>query len=151
MKELSSIEAAYIAGIVDGEGSIGIAYTTNRFTLQVSAHNTHEELMDWLADKWDSNKYLHQYRDECWKPIYSVTLSGKRAKELLIAIAPYMIAKRDRAQLVLTFPIGGEEGKPRKLSDEDALQQATIYIQMKALNKRGKTSEDIESIESVEN
>lgn len=46
--KLTKIECSYIAGMIDGDGSICKSRNRNHFVLKVRIHNSSRSLMDWL-------------------------------------------------------------------------------------------------------
>ena len=103
---------AYLAGLIDGEGSIVLIDRTRRGrTFQdrsILITNTSEELMKWLVLTIGSN-----YRDRTkykstiiphLKPIFEWHCTRTRdIISLLEATLPYLIVKRDKALQVLSF------------------------------------------------
>jgi len=91
--ELSETDKAYIAGIVDGEGTIRISITDGLFDPRVSVANSMEELLHWVKNKIG---YGFISRREYYCNDYAT-------KPVLEAIRPYLILKRRHADLVLEF------------------------------------------------
>ena len=138
-------DIAYIAGIVDGEGSLGVykyknsrtGYVQYRAALQIG--NTNEELISWLSHKLHINNYLKAYNSHPnGKPIYSVHLTGKKTIALIPLILPHLIVKRRVSLLILDFyrkslAIPGKRDLPQVEKDRrDQLVQET-----KRLNHQG--------------
>lgn len=114
----------YLAGIVDGEGSIVIykGSAAGSFTSEVVIPNTSLNLMKWLTDNFGGRysvlypKNSHGYNR---KPLYRWRVSGKKNREnLILGILPYMVIKRKQAEVMLEFErLGyGEQEKRNELS-----------------------------------
>lgn len=99
---LSNTEASYIAGIVDGEGSIGIMHKIHSHTLAeyspfITISNKDIELITWLKDKLPGQAYWHS---SCCN--FMVTRLTN-VELILRLIMPFLIVKRKRADVVLRF------------------------------------------------
>ena len=112
--ELTLEERAYIAGLIDGEGSIYVAAVGPKrdrtvYPIVVVAM-THRPVVEWLAERLKSGKLqLHNYTNlrkyPYMKPQFRFQLFGKRAKMLCEVILPYLKVKSEQARLVTTFPV----------------------------------------------
>jgi hypothetical protein len=104
---------AYMAGLMDGEGSFSISITDEgkHFAANIRLYNTNEKLIKWVIENFggtpswnkrngsnlkDSEK---EYKDMCqW------FITGRKAMEkFLLAIIPYLIGKREQAELLLEY------------------------------------------------
>ena len=91
---LSETEKAYIAGIIDGEGCVGVHKGKgNSLVPRVQIANTQMNLLTWLLERIGTG-YIH--RTEYTSNYYDV-------KPLLEATLPYLIIKKKQAELVLEF------------------------------------------------
>ena len=98
IRKLSKAEAAYLAGIIDGEGCISLRKRNNKIFPIVSIGNTSVELMDWLqticvrrARKLAITK---QTRSRCLMIEWGALLD---VKNLLNQVIPFLIIKKERA------------------------------------------------------
>jgi hypothetical protein len=96
---------AYVAGLVDGEGSIviGCSHRANRLPnhwLQVGITNIDKELIDWLLNTFGGHlsDYSHRPR-HCW--VWRVM--GNEAKQFLQSILPYLRIKKKQAEIAIAF------------------------------------------------
>jgi len=71
-----------------------------------------------------------------YKTAYRWQLSSQKACDFAKELAPYMIIKKERAELLASFPKKWN-GMTKDLRKEYTEKQEAIYQQMKALNKRG--------------
>jgi hypothetical protein len=95
----NTAELGYLAALVDGEGCIRIFEDAIRHRVVVRIANTDRALMDWLA-QFGGTIHWHKRPDKPhYKPGGSWTVAQAiDAYHLLVAIEPYMIIKRARAQ-----------------------------------------------------
>ena len=131
---MTEVQKAYIAGIVDGEGSISIAHSKHKnngkryYSLRIDVVNTDRKLIDYMADVTDTGyTYCYESRKNEWKNIHSWVTTRKSAEEFLREILPYLVIKKERAELALEF-----RKHSRKVE-----KQEQFFEKMKALNKRG--------------
>ena len=100
-------EKAYIAGIIDGEGSIMLQkFHSNEFPAPcVSIASTSLELLKWIKETIKKGTIITKknYNPEVHKDCYSYVLRRNDAIYLIKEIYPYLIidAKRKRAELIL--------------------------------------------------
>lgn len=131
-------ELAYLAGIIDGEGCIGVA---KRRYVRLRVSNTNFDLIQWLYQKfggsiWNVKVKGNRRAQKCW------TLKAKKATDLLECVLPYLIIKEEQAQLALHWQKGISwpyKGGNQPLSDVEKERRSTLVQKMKVLNKRGKT------------
>lgn len=105
---MTEIEKAYIAGIIDGEGSIMLQrFHTNQYPAPcVSIASTTIELLTWLKDTIGYGVIIKKknYNPEKHKLSYSFVIKQNNAIKLLEDIYPYLIieSKRKRAEMIIT-------------------------------------------------
>ena len=113
MKKLSKTEVAYLAGLIDGEGTITMAKDRNnsgdrklRFRVRLTITNTSVELVSWLVDRlegfpqWSKVKAKNakKHARSC-----RVSWSEKPASTIVQQILPFLIVKRQQAELFLRY------------------------------------------------
>lgn len=105
---MTELEKAYIAGIIDGEGSIMLQrFHTNQYPAPcVSIASTTIELLTWLKDTIGYGVIIKKknYNPEKHKLSYSFVIKQNNAIKLLEDIYPYLIieSKRKRAEMIIT-------------------------------------------------
>lgn len=115
MSKISKTKWAYVAGILDGEGSISISATTlhtssgnpyKGYDLKVMISNTDMGLMEWLKETFGGN-YREGKQNSAIKQnkiCYRWTLgSYKLMEKFLLGVLPYMLMKREQANLALQY------------------------------------------------
>jgi len=104
---------AYVAGLLDGEGSICIAVNKPKtgvrkspdHRLQVGITNTNRELIDWLHEMLgghisdNSHSPSRKNQTPCW----AWRIIGHAAQRFLIAALPFLRIKREQARLAIEF------------------------------------------------
>ena len=101
-------ELAYIAGIIDGEGSIMlIKFHNNQFPSPcISIASTSLELLEWIKNKVGSGtiKIKKNYKPSKHLNSYTYTIRYNDAIDLLEKIEPYLVisSKKIRAQMIIS-------------------------------------------------
>lgn len=104
---MTETEKSYIAGIIDGEGSIMLMkFHNNQLPAPcVTITSSTLELLEWIKDtiKAGSIKGKKNYNPEKHKNSYTYELKYDKAIELLKEISSYLIieCKRKRADLII--------------------------------------------------
>ena len=113
IETLSGEECAYLAGLIDGEGSIFVAAVGPQRSRTVypivCVAMTHRGVIDWLCVRLSSGTVqLHNStnlrRHPTYKPQYRFQVFGKRAQLLCRKMLPYLRVKSEHARLVCEFP-----------------------------------------------
>jgi len=148
-----SLSYEYIAGFLDGEGSIGIhrdrqrnKYGGFRYKLVVTLTNTNRKVLELIQNKIGGKIYeLSSNRKTTQKPRYVLQLRRKEAEETLKKLLPFLIVKKQQALLALEYR---KLVKPRKetirhgpdgkfistLSKETLKKEEELYKMMLVLN-----------------
>lgn len=110
-KEYSSTDIAYLAGIVDGEGSLTIGnYSHNKKTgvphyqTILNINNTNKSLIDWLLNTFGGG-YCHYTARQTPKisrqAIYRYIATGNRLTHICQLILPFVIIKKRQVEIIL--------------------------------------------------
>lgn len=143
----------YLAGLIDGEGSIGISYektdeTIIGFTFRriITLSGTSDSIVNvfhQVKEKYGGSIQKKRKRKRGWKEENQYVLHDNQAQELLDDIFPYLILKRTQAKLFTSFSNLGHLSKNRykkTLSKEDKkliAERIKIYNNLRILNNRG--------------
>lgn len=104
---MTETEKAYIAGIIDGEGSIMLQRVhKNDFPSPcVSIASTTLELLEWIKEVFGAGTIIHKknYNPEVHKECYSYVVKFDNAIDMLKQIYPYLLikVKKERARLII--------------------------------------------------
>ena len=137
----SKTNLAYLAGIIDGEGTISIHHGRDGFGgPYLQAGGTDKRLVDWLKTTFGGNyTYYHltgmKHRNH--KDFYLWRLNLSSVSKTLIDILPYLKLKMKQAELAIQFR--NTIGRVGLSVTSDVYNiRLNIYNQMRILNKRGK-------------
>jgi len=148
----SKTDWAYVAGIVDGEGSFCISRSTIKskagnpyfaYDCKVSIANTSEVLIKWLKEKFGGranvsngsgiSKQARAWGQTFAKPCWRWTMEGyKNQTKFVLAILPYLVIKREQALVALEYT--RIEYKWNKEKREE------LHQLMKSLNAKSPTT-----------
>jgi len=105
VSELRPTDAAYLAGLVDGEGTITLSrrHANERRQLVLSVVSTEPALLDWVVAAVNAGKVTRKRTvSERHAPSQTFSIANRQALQLLRQVAPYLRSyKRCRAELVL--------------------------------------------------
>jgi hypothetical protein len=103
--QLSDIEAAYAAGILDGEGSIYLSrvHSSRWPSPTVSVASTDRELLEWLRSRVGGTIIRKKIYRPQHSRSYDWKLTDRRALSFLEIVRPLLVIQRkiDRADLLL--------------------------------------------------
>ena len=104
---MDEFKIAWAAGIMDGEGCVGVRWNKKRksFTLVVSVTNTDPRMLITLKRMFGGSIQLAHSKN--YKPHYKTTwgwfLVSTGACAMLQTVLPHLVVKRDQAELAITF------------------------------------------------
>jgi len=129
---LRKTDIAYIAGLVDGEGSILIAksYQTkygNCYRVSTTIANNNLAVLEWVNDKFGGCIYKS---NNC----YMWQLNGKKCHKLLILLTPYLKIKSEQAELALQYISTIKHTGSKRLSKVIIKQREKLRKEMQKLN-----------------
>jgi hypothetical protein len=136
MLKLSAYEVGYLAGILDGEGSINCVFSGNRYQFKITIHTSSDELAHWLQslgigrlqDLGNGMKIFN-----VWNKYYV---------ELLTLLLPHLKIKVSQANVILEY-LNNKEAYThdwrKGLSDEERKWRHSLWEKLKALNGRKTT------------
>ena len=137
VRTLKSQDAAYIAGLVDGEGTVTLSqeHRTERRRLVVTVSNTERPLLDYLRDAVGAGQITHKrtYNPK-HTPSFAYKITNRQAVDLLRQIAPYLRSyKAGRVALALEhyIPLTPRNGRytPELLRARDAFEREFFDLQ----------------------
>ena len=132
VKKLSEPHAAYIAGLIDGEGCIRAGFvSTGIVSASLTVSMTDAPTMRWLHDTVGAGCLRTYAPKKHYRRAWRFILGAHRAADLLRQITPHMITKRREAELFVELmdlratlnhgsrsrgQIRGTSGRPSKFS-----------------------------------
>ena len=109
----SDTDAAYLAGFIDGEGTLGVYYIKNDharksdkryYSLRLSISNTNQEILANLHAIWGGNLSLNKQNGHGTLSLYSLAWQAQpKVIEVLELIIPYLKLKKEKAILLLEY------------------------------------------------
>ncbi|KKN34179.1 hypothetical protein LCGC14_0796330 [marine sediment metagenome] len=144
MRKLTKVQAAYLAGMVDGEGCISILRArkaTQGHSSVFRIVSTDKAVLDYLLEITGLG-YVRDYatsrneRNKNCKPQWGWQFSSVGMRELLPVILPYLITKREVAETALEL-LQSSLARGKGVSSEEKARRAVLYERLKRLNHRG--------------
>jgi len=130
---LSKVELAYVAGLIDGEGTVSIRRMAGK---KIKPHfriaNTSVTLMDWLSRVLNGpSTYIARSKTSAGVPMHQYTVQGLSNLPLYEALLPYLVIKRPQMELVIEFSrLRLEQGWTDPLNE----RQLKLISDIRALN-----------------
>ncbi|MBK9272788.1 MAG: hypothetical protein IPM48_14480 [Saprospiraceae bacterium] len=144
---MSKLTASYVAGIIDGEGYIGLLRISKgnkakwqslrefKYMPCVKVVMTNKEIIDWLYKSFGGT---FETRTKNTSPncrvSYGWQLRKLQAIEFLKIIYPYLMVKRKQAEVLFRYP---QIKAGTIISDEVYEKRNKLFEEIKELNKRG--------------
>lgn len=110
---LTDTELAYLAGLIDGEGSFGVAAvrTACRYVPVMSLSMTCERTMQWFGEKVGVGLNQVSRKKPSWRDQFKLRLCGQRLILFCSLALPFFVTKKEQAEEILRF---GETYIPQK-------------------------------------
>ena len=149
----SVAELAYLAGIIDGEGSIYIGnFSSNKKTgalyyqTNIEVTNTDPNLIKWLTDNFGgrTNVYTkNQTPKNSTKTIYRWIVSGVLLERICHAVLPYLVIKTRQCEIMIqmrsTFTkenhVKGKKGI-QPITNDTMTSRKLLFDEMRSLHCR---------------
>ncbi len=138
-------DIAYAAGVIDGEGHVGIHrhwYSSKRFgryavyNCAVSVTNTNEPVLQWLKELFGVGNVYPEGRKKPLKPHYKPRfvwiLSAKQAAHVIAVLLPFLRIKKEEALLVLALDATMDKTLPHVKQRELAPVRNALYIKCRS-------------------
>lgn len=137
---ISAIDAAWVAGLFDGEGCICIVQQKKKenrsrwFELAVSLSNTHLQSLERLMRLFGFGRIYRCRASETRRPHYKWGLSTCQAESFLLTVLPYLFIKHRQAELALEFRGLGQRKPYQVVPPEIYDRMCQIADEMRTLN-----------------
>jgi hypothetical protein len=153
---------AWLAALIDGEGAIMMtrrqskreaSLTNVHHRIVVSVYNTDRRLMDALVERTGIDRvYTHTRtpKENHKKTAYSWRMTSRDIREIMPQVLPWLVCKREQAELVLEAAklaeLGGAKKGQKMAPLEDRIQwkarRDEIALEISRLNRKGRESID---------
>ena len=139
---------AYLAGIIDGEGCVGLRTRQQRYvTPSVQITNTDRNFIYWLREHVGGGSiYAMKDKRPTRKPVFMWSCHGEIARALLRDVRPYLRIKAQQADVILSLGREYEDGtdslgRPtRRITQQQLQRNADARERIRVLNQRGVTA-----------
>lgn len=152
---MKKTDLAWAAGIIDGEGCIGIVKDDRKalnqkngwnlspmYKLRISVGMSHKETVEKLHALFRDGRVNGQkcYKHPGHKQVYYWVVNADQAWRVIRAVKPYLITKKEQAKVAEKFYnrqrlSGGARNKP---TPAILRERETLFGMMAKLNKRGE-------------
>ena len=162
----SDVDLAYWAGIIDGEGTVSFTYakpnpkTSNKSPTvvpRVELCNTYRPLIE-KATQFLMKYYAFVQRfgpsaqprfranlmnggNDKSKPLYQISIRGKRAVTLCRDLLPFLVVKAEQAKVLIEFDELAPKAKPTRFTDEEVAERLKYVSRIRILNKKGRATD----------
>jgi hypothetical protein len=133
-------ELAYLAGIIDGEGTLFIQRRMDNGTWtywpRMQVANTNREVIIWLHKVFGGSMYdkPRKKHNPKWKLQYQWYSRISEMDKFLPLIIPYLIIKKPHAEIMMQFRKTFIQRSNRKLTDEAQAFRSECMAKIKHLN-----------------
>jgi hypothetical protein len=138
---------SYIAGFIDGEGTIRFQRTGKYRRLQpmVSVTNTHKGILDEIASFLGYGTVIFcKANNPRSKDYYHLLITGtERLGHLLDGIFTHLVIKKEQAKLMLVL-LNRTTFDHKALSQEELDFRERLDTEMRSLNKRGRKNANVD-------
>ena len=104
--DIKDTEWAYLAGLIDGEGSFYVCYDRRNdvYSLEVAIANTARSMIEWLLEHFGGTEKLSGTpKHEGCPSQWAWVVRGRRAAPIIAGILPYLVVKVGQARLAEAF------------------------------------------------
>ena len=142
----TEIDCARLAAFIDGEGMIDI-HTHSQFRkhlnrvyetryVRIVIVNTDFRLARWCKATFGGHAAFEQRKNPKWRPVAKWYVSTGKAVEILQLCYPYMLLKREQAEVAFAFQetVGWQNGQTGH-SEETHKRRAQLQEEMKRLKR----------------
>lgn len=132
----------YLAGIIDGEGCIGIELQAannscrkvDYYIPRIAIINSSFALIEWLT-KHFGGKYHIRKKETGKKRIYVWNVFGQHMEDIIRSVEPFLIIKNQAANIIIEYreTISDEWN----ISEDTHKKRRELYLRMRSVNKVG--------------
>ena len=131
-------ESAYLAGIIDGEGNIGIqSRGKGHQAICVVVSNTDARLVEWLKREFGGNVRLQAKQIGNRKPCWQWRVYHRQAERVILSVYPYLRLKREQADVALAWQRLSRRPGARFLSIAALEERDQLFQTIRVFNRKG--------------
>jgi hypothetical protein len=144
-KQLSPTEAAYVAGFVDGEGTISICRSQrklnragHRYLPLFVVSNSDREGLERVRAMCGNGRIVGNYHKlkPTHRTVYTLRFSPNQIRHLLPQLRPYLVVKAKQADIVMAFLDSVRPCARPTLAQVESFEM--LRAEVKGLNQRGQ-------------
>jgi hypothetical protein len=143
---LSEIDVAYMSGLIDGEGCIHISEDHKTFngkkytyhTLVLTIANSDPRMLLWIEDHFGGKVVPKTKCETNRRQAWTWSVVSREAEAVLRLITPYLISKKDQAELALKFRdsyVNMPVHKGRKLPNNIVQFRVSCFKEIKQMKR----------------
>ena len=144
--KISKLTSAYLAGLVDGEGYIGILkvkkgnkakwFSSREFIFVpvIKVAMTDRATIQWLYDSFGGTFETRKAHDGNARESYGWAIKNAKPKEFLKFIYPYLRIKKRQAEILFRYP---HHMAGYAIPDEMYQKRVELCDQIRAMNTKG--------------
>jgi len=130
---------AYIAGIIDADGWVGLTNTGGKIlTIKIGVGMTDFQIPLMLKELYGGNLVTRENEGTNKKPLLLWTVKAKQAEKVLLDVLPYLRIKYNQAKLLLTYRQKMVGTKGLKVTQEKIDDMNVMKLELNQLNQRGR-------------
>ena len=150
---MDMVTSEYLAGFMDGEGSLSLARRrrpgqSTEYSVRVVVYNSNREVLEEIKRTFGGTLSAVGTRDPKWRPAFALIWTNAAAVGLLTQVAPWLRIKSRHAAALIRFAEHIRQCERRRdsggrllsMSDEDVRIREAFHSQLKQLNRRGASS-----------
>lgn len=145
MLEPTANDVAYLAGMIDGDGTLTVQHSGTAVGIIVVLGNSSTKLVNWVRDRFGGGLSIHKPRSEWHRPVMQVTWCGKAALRLVNGLQPCLTEKRRHAQILIALselkrtydPIGPRGSRIPTIRPDILAKREVLIQELRQLNHRG--------------
>lgn len=143
---MNEIDLAWVAGLIEGEGSITITRLQRRikgevrsvgYALCLSVTMTDEDCINILHTLFAGTKCIHHRGNDKKRRSWIWQVSSRRAGEVLDTLSPYFRSPRVQEKCALALKFQQQKSHGGRYIDGYAQKQEEFFATMRDLNVRG--------------
>ncbi len=144
------LSAEYLAGLLDGEGSLSLARRYHRdrsieYSVRVAVYNCDRPVLEAVQKSWGGHLASVGPRRPEWRASHSLIWTNSAAAGVLRALAPHLRVKARHAAALLRFQAHvnesarsrNPEGRLLPITRREQRIRARFHAQLKSMNRRG--------------
>ena len=144
---LNDIEKAYIAGFIDGEGCISLAWRLKKYTTPIiQVANTNQDILVYLKTIFGGSLIDRQEKRINRKPSFAWVVCGQKAINVIRQIYPFLKLKKNQAEILLSLKRYTDNRKRDKLgrlcgiyTDKIFQENVDVVNRIRILNRMEST------------